>query len=159
MPPSRAMQIAVAASVTVSIADDTSGIASRIPGVSWVRTSTSFGRTSLSAGTKQDVVEGERLAQMIRPAASREISGATCALQEPARPRAAPPPLDAPLAQAVPPLRPARGAPQDLRQDLAMASACCLASGLTPGKRLEAGRARSLAPPQSPLATSAFTSS
>ena len=53
MPPSRAMQMAVAASVTVSMADDTIGMASRMPGVSCVRTSTSFGMTSLSAGTKR----------------------------------------------------------------------------------------------------------
>ena len=51
MPPSRAMQMAVAASVTVSIADEMMGFASRMPAVSWVRTSTSLGRTSLSAGT------------------------------------------------------------------------------------------------------------
>ncbi len=51
MPPSRAMQMAVAASVTVSIADETIGMARLIPGVSCVRTSTSFGITSLSAGT------------------------------------------------------------------------------------------------------------
>ena len=53
IPPSRAIAIAVAASVTVSMADDTIGIASRMPGVSCVRTSTSLGMTSLSAGTSR----------------------------------------------------------------------------------------------------------
>ena len=42
-----------AASVTVSIADDTIGMASGMPGVSCVRTSTSLGMTSLSAGTSR----------------------------------------------------------------------------------------------------------
>ena len=49
-PPSRAMVMAVSASVTVSIADDTSGICSEMRSVSRVRTSTSRGNTSDSAG-------------------------------------------------------------------------------------------------------------
>ena len=53
MPPSRAMQMAVAASVTVSMADDTMGIASLMDGVNCVRTSVSLGTTSLSAGTSR----------------------------------------------------------------------------------------------------------
>ena len=53
MPPSRAMRIAVAASVTVSIADDTSGMRSGIAGVSRVLTSTSRGMTSLYPGTSK----------------------------------------------------------------------------------------------------------
>ena len=52
MPPSRAMRIAVAASVTVSIAELTSGIRSGILAVSRVATSTSLGTTSLNAGAR-----------------------------------------------------------------------------------------------------------
>ncbi len=141
MPPSRAMQMAVAASVTVSMADDTIGIASRIPGVSCVRTSTSFGMTSLSAGTKQDVIEGERFPQMTvrqhlgrlaeRPPGRQGIAGSRRELISVA-PR--------------------------LVQVATMASACCLASGLTPGSALKLASS-ALAPGQSPLATSAFISS
>jgi hypothetical protein len=47
MPPSRAMRIAVAASVTVSIAELTSGIRSVMLRVNRVATSTSLGTTSL----------------------------------------------------------------------------------------------------------------
>ena len=64
MPPSRAMQMAVAASVTVSIADDTIGMASRMPGrqlrphVDVLGNDVAFGRN------QQDVVEGERFPKM-----------------------------------------------------------------------------------------------
>ncbi len=50
-PPSRAMLIAVRASVTVSMAAEMIGLAKGIVAVNSVRTSTSLGRTSLSAGT------------------------------------------------------------------------------------------------------------
>ncbi len=53
IPPSRAMRIAVAASVTVSIAELTSGMRSGIAGVSRVAVSTSRGMTSLKAGTSK----------------------------------------------------------------------------------------------------------
>ena len=51
MPPSRASAIARRASVTVSIAAETSGISSSIVRVSRVRVETSLGRTADSAGT------------------------------------------------------------------------------------------------------------
>src|SRR5581483_4346480 len=53
MPPTRARAIASRASVTVSIAAETTGIASSIPRVSRVRVETSFGSTSDSAGTSR----------------------------------------------------------------------------------------------------------
>ena len=53
MPPSRAMRMAVSASVTVSIAALHSGMLSLMPVVSRVATSTSVGRTALSAGTRR----------------------------------------------------------------------------------------------------------
>jgi hypothetical protein len=53
MPPCRAIAIAILASVTVSIALDTSGIDSRTPLVSLVEVSTSLGITSDSAGSRR----------------------------------------------------------------------------------------------------------
>ena len=53
MPPSRAIVIAVRASVTESIAALTSGTFSSTPRQRRVRTSTSFGKTSLYAGTRR----------------------------------------------------------------------------------------------------------
>ena len=51
MPPSLAMAIAIRYSVTVSMAEDITGIFRRIFFVSWVCRSMSAGSTSLSAGT------------------------------------------------------------------------------------------------------------
>ena len=48
--------------MTVSIAAETTGIASSISRVSRVRVETSFGSTSDSAGHEQDVVERQPLA-------------------------------------------------------------------------------------------------
>ena len=59
MPPSRASAIARRASVTVSIAAETTGMFSAIVGVSRVTVETSFGRTCDSAGSEEDVVERE----------------------------------------------------------------------------------------------------
>jgi hypothetical protein len=53
MPPCRAIAIAMRASVTVSIALDTSGIDSRTPLVSRVDVSTSLGITLDSAGRRR----------------------------------------------------------------------------------------------------------
>ena len=53
MPPARAMAIAIRDSVTVSIAEETSGIASRMPRVSWVLVSTSVGTMSEGPGTSR----------------------------------------------------------------------------------------------------------
>jgi hypothetical protein len=49
-PPARAMAIAIRASVTVSIAEDSSGMASRMPRVSQVLVSTSVGTMSDAPG-------------------------------------------------------------------------------------------------------------
>ena len=129
MPPSRAMQMAVAASVTVSMADDTIGFASRMPGVSCVRTSTSFGTTSLSAGTRRtssNVSASLRwtVRQHLGRLATRP-NGRNCYLA----PHVA-----------------------------AMASAWALASGLIPGSA-ENRENSARAPAQSFLATSALPSS
>ena len=51
MPPARAMAMARRASVTVSMAADTMGMASSMRGVSRVAVETSLGRTEDSAGT------------------------------------------------------------------------------------------------------------
>ena len=60
MPPSRAMQMAVAASVTVSMADETIGMARLIPGVSCVRDIDVL-RNDVAVGrNQQHVIEGER---------------------------------------------------------------------------------------------------
>ena len=65
MPPSRAMRIAVAASVTVSIAELTSGIRSGIAGVRRVR-DVDVARDHLAVRRdQQDVVEGERFAKLV----------------------------------------------------------------------------------------------
>ena len=53
IPPTRASAIASRASVTVSIAADTTGIASSSSRVSRVRVETSFGSTSDSAGIRE----------------------------------------------------------------------------------------------------------
>ena len=53
MPPSRASAIAVRASVTVSMAAETSGISSAIVRVNRVAVATSFGSTEDSAGTRR----------------------------------------------------------------------------------------------------------
>ena len=53
IPPSRASAIAIRASVTVSIAAETSGISSAIVRVSRLAVETSFGRTADSAGTSR----------------------------------------------------------------------------------------------------------
>ena len=53
MPPSCAITIAMSASVTVSIADDTIGMLSAMPRVSCVRVSAVLGRMSDSAGTSR----------------------------------------------------------------------------------------------------------
>ena len=66
MPPWRAIAIAIRASVTVSIALDTSGMAQRDPlRVSRVAVSTSLGTTSDSAGQQQHVVEGQAERQTV----------------------------------------------------------------------------------------------
>ena len=77
MPPSRASAIASRASVTVSIAADTSGISSVMLRVIRVAVDTSLGRTRDSAGNEQHVVEcqaflgellleGEKLLELLR---------------------------------------------------------------------------------------------
>ena len=53
MPPSRAIAMARRASVTVSMAADTSGTSRRMPSAMVVLVSTSAGTTSEAAGTRQ----------------------------------------------------------------------------------------------------------
>ena len=53
------MTIAMSASVTVSIAEEMTGMASAMSRVSRVAVSAWLGSTSDSAGTQQDVVEGQ----------------------------------------------------------------------------------------------------
>ena len=61
MPPSRASAIAIRASVTVSIAAETTGTSSAIVRVSRVAVETSFGSTRRLGRHEQHVVEGEAL--------------------------------------------------------------------------------------------------
>ena len=53
IPPALAMAIAIVDSVTVSIADETSGTSSQIERVSWVLVSTSEGTTSEASGRRR----------------------------------------------------------------------------------------------------------
>ena len=59
MPPARAMAMAIRASVTVSIAELTSGTRSRISRVSWLEVSACRGHHVGRGGQQQDVVEGQ----------------------------------------------------------------------------------------------------
>ena len=68
MPPARARAMAIGASVTVSIAADTIGMASSMERVRRVRVSTSAGSTDDSAGTSKHVVERQtELGELRRP--------------------------------------------------------------------------------------------
>ena len=65
MPPSRAIVMAVRASVTESIAALTSGMLSSMLRVRRVFTSTSFGQHLAVRGDEQDVVERQALAELV----------------------------------------------------------------------------------------------
>ncbi len=76
MPPSRASAIARRASVTVSIAADTSGIVSGIVRVRRVSVETSLGRMSRVGRHEQHVVEREPLgAELLLAGAERNVGG------------------------------------------------------------------------------------